>query len=361
VPAAPHLAAPRGRAALLGLVAAVLVAAPACSNDSYLVVNLQAVGTPLPGIRKIVVEVSAAAGQPMATRTFSVGGTTGVNIDTTTSRSLSVSFTPDRSGMVNVKVSVSNATACVATGMASATIDKGGTTQTTVALTPSSCDVSPDGGTPDAVTTFPGCDPAVVGSCPATQTCYVDCANEMGRCVPGGSKGPGELCTSNNDCVPGTQCFDFGCSTTTRVCLKFCSGDDACAAMSTAAGSSTCRDPVFCPAMTTYKTCGFACDPRGTATVGCPAGLNCFLFAAPAGGQDSPSCGCPAATRVGTDGTPCTTSEQCAPGFLCDQMTAGQFCRRLCKMDSAGDSAGDCPGTQACSALANNTAFGVCN
>ena len=359
-PLAPPASAAR-RAALLGLVAALLVAVPACSSDSYLVLDLRSDGTSFVGITKVVVEVTAATGRPMVTRTFSVGGATGVTIDANSSKSLSVSFTPDRSGVVNVKVSISGASGCVATGTVAATIDKGGVARATVTVAPSSCNVTPDGGIPDTMTTFPGCDPAVPGSCPATQTCYVDCSNEMGRCVPGGAKGPGELCTSNNDCAPGTQCFDFNCPSTTRVCLKFCAGDDACAALSTAEGTSTCRDPVFCPALTSYKTCGFVCDPRGTATSGCPAGLNCFLFADQAGGQDSPSCGCPAATRVGTDGTPCTASEQCAPGFICDQMTAGQFCRRLCKMNDATASGGDCPGTQTCTALTNNTVFGVCN
>ena len=178
----------------------------------------------------------------------------------------------------------------------------------------------------------------------------------MGRCVPGGAKGPGETCASNSDCSPGTQCFDFGCATTTRVCLKFCAQDDACAAMTNATGTSTCRDPVYCPAVTTYKTCGFACDPRGTATAGCPTGLNCFLFQDPAGGQDSPSCGCPAATRVGVDGATCASSNDCAPGFLCDQMAGAQVCRKLCKMASPTD----CTGGQGCAPLTNNTVFGVC-
>lgn len=336
--------------ALLGLATAALAVLSGCADDSYLVLTLRSDAASFAGITKIVVEVTAAAGQPMATRTFAVGGSTNVTIDASTSKSLSVSFSPDRSGVVNVKVTASSATACLGAGTATSPIDKGGTARATVTLAAAGCAGS------DVMTTFPGCDPAVAGSCPATQTCYVDCANQMGRCVPGGTKGPGELCSSNNDCAPGTQCFDFNCPSTTRVCLKFCAGDDACAEMSTTVGASTCRDPVLCPALTTYKTCGFACDPRGTAAVGCPAGLSCFLFADPAGGQDSPSCSCPAATRIGTDGASCTGATDCAPGFICDQMNGGQFCRRLCKMGSAGD----CSGGTACTSLANNSVFGVC-
>jgi hypothetical protein len=326
----------------------------ACSDDSYLVVTLRSDGTSFAGITKITVEVTAEGGQPMATRIFAVGGSTGVTIDAQTSKTLSLSFSPDRSGLVNVKVTA-GATTCFGGGSAVATILKGGTARATVTLAATGCSATADAGA-DGMVTFPGCDPAVAGACPATQTCYVDCSSRMGRCVPGGTKGPNEPCTSNNDCAPGTQCFDFNCPTTTRVCLKFCAGEDACAPLSNTAGVSSCRDPVLCPDMTTYKTCAFACDPRGAATVGCPAGLNCFLFADPAGGQDSPSCGCPAATRVATEGMPCTGSSDCTPGLICDQMTGGLFCRRLCKMGSAGD----CPGTTTCTALANNSVFGVC-
>lgn len=340
--------------ALLGLAAMAVAVMPACSDDSYLVLTLRSDSTSFTGITKIVVDVTAAAGQPMATRTFTVGGSMGVTIDTGASKTLSVSFSPDRSGLVNVKVSVGAAT-CFGGGATTATIVKGRTASATVTLTAAGCPPPVDAGT-DTLTTFPGCDPAAANACQATQTCYVDCASQMGRCVPGGTKGPGELCTSNDDCAPGTQCFDFNCPSSTRVCLKFCAGDDACAPMSNTVGTSTCRDPVLCPAMTTYKTCGFVCDPRGAATLGCPTGLNCFLFADPAGGQDSPSCACPAPSRLGTDGADCAGSTDCAVGFICDQMNGGQFCRRLCKMGSVGD----CSGNTMCTALANNSVFGVC-
>src|SRR5207237_7748265 len=109
---------------------------------------------------------------------------------------------------------------------------------------------------------------------------------------------------------------------------------------------------------TTYKTCGFECDPRGAGTTGCPTGLTCFLFK-PTVGEDSPACACPSSKRVGVDGATCTSSGDCAPGFLCDQMGGGQFCRKICKMSSPTD----CPSTpvkQTCTALQNNTVFGVC-
>lgn len=340
----------------LSLALALLGGLAACSHDSYLVLTLKSSGMPLASVTSISVAVASASGQPMVTRTFTVGGSSGLSIDATTGKTLSVSFTPDHSGIISVKVTVATliATVC-ATGSTSATIKQGAVTNASVTLSATTC-AAADAGAPDGSSTFSGCDPAVVGSCPAPQTCYVDCANEMGRCVPGGTKGAGETCASNNDCAPGTQCFDFGCATTTRACLRFCNGDDACGTLTNSAGASTCRDPVFCPAMTTYKTCSFACDPRGAATTGCPAGLECFLFMDTASGQDTPSCGCPAATRIGIDGSACARSADCAPGFLCDLMAGGQFCRKLCKMSAPAD----CGAGQTCQMLTNNPTFGVC-
>ena len=107
---------------------------------------------------------------------------------------------------------------------------------------------------------------------------------------------------------------------------------------------------------TSYKTCSFACDPRGNGQLGCPAGLFCFLYRDSATGQDNPDCGCRAPTRVGTDGQACVSSASCAPGYICNMMGGTQVCRKLCKMTSPGD----CAAPQICGALQNNSVFGVC-
>jgi len=345
-------------------IGALALVAPSCAHDSYIVVQMRSAGVDLIGVSEVTVTVKdTATGMPMVTRTFKVPVDGGLAIDGTTGKTFSLSFTPDRSGTVDLAVTACTGTGCAATGacMAAGTqlgvrINKGGTTNTTVALAPSSTCGTPDGGTPDGKVTFAGCAPAQPGSCPAPQTCYVDCKEKKGVCVQGGARAAGEACDSNSDCMPGTQCFDFGCGANTKYCLKFCNTDVDCAGSTTVSAVSTCTDPVICPEMTSYKTCGFTCDPRGDGKKGCPVGLTCFLYSTGAGGQDAPGCGCSSPTRVGTDGAKCTAASDCAPGFLCDQMLGGTFCRRLCQMATPGD----CPTGQTCTALQNNATFGVC-
>ncbi|MES1209087.1 MAG: hypothetical protein ABUS79_24380, partial [Pseudomonadota bacterium] len=216
---------------------------------------------------------------------------------------------------------------------------------------------------------------AMPQSCPtAGQTCFVNCQTSMGMCIPGGTKGPGEACATNNDCMPGTQCFNYGsipgCAANTKICLKFCASDGQCTAATGAtpdagttgdAGApplvpSACKNPVSCSStVTSYRTCTFACDPRGDGTTGCPAGLFCFLYADLAGGPESPDCNCRDPKSVGTDGATCTTSTDCAPGFLCNEMGGVRACRQLCKMGATGEC-----GTKGCMNLVNNDVFGVC-
>jgi hypothetical protein len=107
--------------------------------------------------------------------------------------------------------------------------------------------------------------------------------------------------------------------------------------------------------MTTYKTCTFACDPRGDATAGCPAGLHCFLLHRAAGG-DGPDCGCREPSRTGTDGTTCTSSANCQPGFVCNESNGALACRRICLVTSPTPECGD----QTCTPVSTNPTFGVC-
>jgi len=113
---------------------------------------------------------------------------------------------------------------------------------------------------------------------------------------------------------------------------------------------------VVTPVPTTSRTCGFACDPRGDGTRDCPMGLTCFLYQTPAGGQDTPNCGCKTPSHTGTDGMACASSATCAPGLICNMMNGTMACRRLCKMSEAPMHCGTAP----CVPLTNNTVFGVC-
>lgn len=350
------LAAGAGLTATAALLA--VLAAPSCSHDSYLVVLMETNAGTLTGVTQVTVTVTDHAhGTPMATRTFNIAPDAGFGSNAAEGKTLSLSFTPDRSGTVDVTVTASAGATCMATGTQSAVpINKGGVANTTVTLVPSPGCGTSDAGASDGNATFMGCDPAMPGSCPGGQTCYIDCTNKVGVCVAGGTRRAGEACDTNRDCMSGTQCFNYDCGSNKKYCLKFCNNDSSCSGSTAVSSVSLCSDPVVCPPQTSYKTCGFVCDPRGSGTTGCPTGLTCFLFKSPTGGQDTPACACGATTRVGVDGVKCTVAEDCAPGFLCDQMAGGTFCRRLCQMATPGD----CPGSQTCNALANNATFGVC-
>jgi len=382
-----------------------------CSHDSYVVLTLMASTGELPNVTDVAVRVRQyPSGMPeslLVWHTLDHPRT----IDMKKGLSLSVSFTPDRSGQADFMVDAFNAAGCVAEGSLRTPIAQGETKREQVVLiATTSCTLARranDGGIGDSrpagtggaggtggaatastggrggggstggaggaggVVTFNGCDPAAPTSCASGQTCFVDCQARTGMCIGGGARGPGETCTSNNDCMPGPQCFDYsgtsdtGCPSSLKVCLKFCSGDAQCTATAGAGPGALalegCRNPVVCPAAggggftTSYKNCSFACDPRGAATTGCPAGLYCFLYGDPTRGEDSPDCGCRVPSRKGADGDACFSSSDCAPGLICNAMGGTLTCRRLCKMSSAGDC-----GAATCSPLTNNTTYGVC-
>jgi hypothetical protein len=392
------------------VAAAGIAAGTSCSQDSYLVVTLVSGDFEFVNVGWVYVYAQGMNGQSSMMLQYDRSTNPISFNDINTAKTLSLGFTPSQSGMVTLTVGALHPDrSCVGRGTTTAMLKKGDVSRTTVILFHSMNCANFDGGTQsDGATTFPGCDPAMPAAmCTATQTCFVNCATSMGMCVASGQRGPGEACVTNADCMPGTQCFDYsatpGCASGTRVCLRFCSGDSQCTAgqggsggagggggnggrggaagasggaggsggsagspgsggsagsSPPAAAVSACRNPVVCPGplFTTYKTCSFGCDPRGDGTIGCPAGLRCFLYRDPAGGQDSPDCGCQEPTRVGTDGASCSTSAACAPGHICNLMGNTQFCRKLCKMTSPAD----CAAPQTCNALQNNAIFGVC-
>jgi len=386
--------------AALGLVILGTGAGMACARDSYLVVTLSSADdTPFTAVTAVDVTVSGVAGHdpktlptyvPTMPLTFGRMAADG-------RVRFSVAFTPDVVGKVTLQVTVSSdVTPCLGYGeVHDVTIARGGTQAVAVQIqhTDGTCPAGtqlPDGGLdgagdgaagsdadgpPSSQLTFPGCDPTVTtpGACAAGESCFVDCDSKVARCVPAGTSGPGQSCVTANDCMVGSQCFDLsarpGCAPRTQVCLPFCANDTQCAASTGAAPLSDAASPPFrypggscataveCTGalMTTYKTCTFACDPRGDATSGCPTGLLCFLFHRAAGG-DAPDCGCREPTRTGADGTTCVSSASCQPGFVCNESNGALACRRLCLVTSPTP---EC-GTKVCTPLSTNPTFGVC-
>ena len=346
-----------GAAILLGL------AALGCSSpQSYIVLLLASSTTPIPNIAQITVAVSQGTTE-MQTLTYPAGnlavinnGDAGVGEGT-----LSVSFSGNQTGDITFLVTALDIRGCaIGSGTALINIIKGATNEGIVFLRPEEL-CAGDAGAPDRPSdaAFPGCDPTGL-SCPATQSCQVDCQTLSNVCATAGSNAAGGTCSNTSGCVAGAQCFDYsklGCGT--QLCLQICATDGDCTAFG-AGGlgpGSFCRDPIACGGA--FRTCTFSCDPTaaaaGAARTGCPAGLACVLPAS----MDHVDCSCPQATRTGQENASCTSTAQCAPGFLCEQT-----CRAICRCDAqsgACTAPNDCPTTgTTCTVVPNQTLYGVC-
>jgi hypothetical protein len=366
------------------LLVAVLGLGACTAPKSFVVVSMRsAESTPIRDVKEV--EVSVKQGTTLSvTLTYPPpSGVASITIDQMTKTDLSVNFTGGQTGTVTMSFVLRNAAHCtVGVGSTTAVIKSGSTATTGVDIFPTfSCTDggAPDAGGADGGVLFNGCDP-VEPLCGGGKTCQVNCDTHMGECITGGTGGHGAACMKNNNCMPGTQCFDYagaGCPNV-KLCLRFCSNDDQCQVASgpadggagdgggagAAVGTrSVCAGPVQCGAITTgYRTCTFACDPRLTSlqSSGCPTGLSCLVV----GSMDQVDCACPEKTRTGADGALCVTSSDCAPGYVCNSMGGAQKCRAVCRCDADGmmckSSANDCADGKSCTALTNDTKFGVC-
>jgi hypothetical protein len=367
----------------LAVVALAAVSAGACHKPkSFIVLNLRSADTrEISGVNRVVVHVTQASSKLDTTLTYPVSMKDKMLVINQQNRNdLSVSFTGGRSGPVSLDVDVYDDACKVGTAQgASATIRQGDVVMAPdillAALTCATADGGVDAQEGDA---FPGCDPADPGAvCTPTQSCQVNCKTSKGECTAGGLGGPGATCAKNLDCAPGLQCFDYsgtGCGV--KICLRFCNDDNACGSGSPDAGQSSsdggassgptsvCQGLVPCNGMiTAYHTCTFACDPTQVAAAGgathCPTGLACVVV----GGMDQVDCACAEASRQGMDGADCMGGADCAPGYICNMMADTKKCRAICRCDAkngACTAANQCGGGKGCSALTNETTFGVC-
>ena len=352
------------------LAAALLGGLFGCSSpQSFVVLVLEssAPSSPIVGVAQITVVVSQGTVE-MKTLTYPAGNLSIISDADANIGTLSIGFSGTETGDVKFQVTALDARGCaIGTGTAIVTIRKGGINEAIFPLNPG--DRCPgDAGAPDLApgSTFPGCDPASLLACPTPESCQIDCTNRSNICAVAGQSGPGGSCANNVGCAVGSQCFDYstlGC-TAAQLCLRLCSGDGDCAAAGDGGvgPGSFCRDPVACGGVTTaYHTCSFSCDPTAAAAVGspahtgCPAGLACVIPSS----MDHVDCSCPEATRTGKENAPCTSTSQCAPGFLCEQT-----CRAVCRCDAQSGvctAPNDCPtaGTT-CTVVPNQTIYGVC-
>ena len=342
-----------------------------CSSpQSYIVLLLQSASSATPpttiaNVAQISVVVSQGTTE-MQTLTYPaanlaiVGDASAADMGT-----LSVTFSGNQAGDITFEVTALDARGCaIGNGTGIINIIKGATNEGVVFLRPEEL-CSGDAGAPDVPpgTPLPGCDPTGL-SCPAMQSCQVDCKTSSNVCAVAGSNAAGGACTDTTGCVAGSQCFDYsslGCGT--QLCLQFCATDADCATFG-AGGlgpGSFCRDPIACGGA--FRTCTFSCDPTAAAAgaggaparTGCPAGLACVLPSS----MDQVDCTCPETTRIGQEDAPCTSTAECAPGFLCEQT-----CRAVCRCDSSAGlctAPNDCPtpGTT-CTPVQDQSIYGVC-
>ncbi|HEY2728890.1 MAG TPA: hypothetical protein VGK52_03055 [Polyangia bacterium] len=380
-----------GRLALL-LVLAASVAGACSKPKSFIVLTLRSAdSTDIAGVMEVDVTVNQA---PSLSKFLKYPPKDGkpFTINMVNTNDLSVSFTGGRSGPVDLSVAVKDASGCTIgfLGNISVSIREGDIASAAVALQaqPPDCSQTPDGGVDAGGDAFPGCDPVTPAlACMSTQTCQVNCLTKKGECTAGGTGAPGSPCMMNKDCAPGSQCFDYsGTGCAVKICLRFCNDDKACpsgvadvgadggasdgggaeAGAASTGPRSVCQGLVPCgTALTAYHTCTFACDPRAKAAAaassGCPSGLSCLVV----GNMDQVDCACAESTRTGVDGDDCATGAQCAPGFICNEMGMNKKCRAVCRCDAQGTPAActapnECVTGKTCTALTNDTTFGVC-
>jgi hypothetical protein len=369
-------------------VLAALSAGACHKPKSFIVINLlSADARQISGVNRVVVHVSQPSSSLDTMLTYLVPAKDGMLVINQTNRNdLSVSFTGGRSGPVSLDVDVYDDMIPCKVGSAqgvSIPIRQGDVVAGDVQLNALSCTTADGGVDAQEGDAFPGCDPAEPGAvCAPTQTCQVNCKTSKGECTAGGAGGPGAPCAKNLDCAPGLQCFDYsGTGCAVKICLRFCNDDNACGSSSpsgadagqnqsasdggaAASGpASVCQGLVPCNGViTAYHTCTFACDPTQVAatagTTHCPTGLACVVV----GGMDQVDCACAEASRQGKDGADCTGGADCAPGYICNSMADTKKCRAICRCDAkngACTAANECGGN-GCSALTNETTFGVC-
>jgi hypothetical protein len=351
------------RAVRAGFLAAMIAGVGCSSPQSFVVLVLESSAQPIVNIDHFTILVTLGSAE-MQTLTYPAGSLSltdaAANVGT-----LSVSFSGNQTGEATFVITAVDGHGCeIGTGTALVTIRKGSINEQIVPLGPEMKCVGVDGGAPDLGpgTTFPGCDLTMAAtSCPATQTCEINCTDRANVCAKAGTVPPGGACGGvDAGCAAGSQCFGFdnlGCKGV-AICLRYCASDGDCASLSSGIGpGSFCRDPVVCA--TGYHTCSFSCDPTAAASTsgatGCPAGLACVLPAS----MDQVDCTCPEATRTGKENSTCGSTSQCLPGLICEQT-----CRAVCHCNAqngACTAANDCPtaGTT-CHVVSGETLYGVC-
>jgi hypothetical protein len=158
-------------------------------------------------------------------------------------------------------------------------------------------------------------------------------------------------CTARTDCAAGWVCL--GATGEPRQCVEYCTSDSHCAP--SAGGLCLLEIVVGSTPVPDVLTCSKACHPITSS--GCPTGFGCFVLTEDGGAErDFTHC---FASGTGTQGSPCTSLGDCAPGFNCVSFGAGVVeCARSCNVDTGAGCAAH-PGTICGELVGNPTVGGV--
>ena len=335
------------------LLPIVLLLLPgACADDSFALVRVLAYSGNLDGIRQFRVYVTSASAERVLF--YPEQPSQSLRLDPNHAVTLSVQIGGSHSGEATFEVeALSAGNAVLGYGKSSSAIGQHGVSHVTVRVVPGA--VRPehplDAGT-DGLGLL-ACDPtASAAACGPERTCGILCTPDqpaVSLCYLAGTGNPGDPCTSNNDCAPGSQCFTFsgaGCSVTT--CLRFCSDDSACGQP-----DAFCNVPIQCGSTAPFAACSRPCDPATGS--GCAPGLSCFVYAG-----ETTDCACPG---EGGSGAPCTQNSGCGVGLSCvipvgtDAGASTGICRPVCKLATPV-----CPTGSTCHAFDNSSRrlYGFC-
>jgi hypothetical protein len=348
---------------LAGPLIFVAVLLAACKDDSYAVVSVTSYSDPIAAVTQFRVHVGNGPDTDVLYYPKQRGAA--FTLDDTHPITFSVEFSTSRGGGTTVEVEpVDENDVVLGYGKAEATIVKEKVFKVAIQVVPGAVrpERQPDAGADvDGGGSSLACDPyAPASACGDGQTCGLLCnATDpaVGMCYTGGAGKPGDVCASNSDCAPGSQCFTFsavGCQVLT--CLRFCNHDDAACAET----GAFCNVPIACGTTPPFVACSRPCDPTGAGTKGCATGLGCFVYA-----DETTDCACPG---LGTAGAACTQNQGCsgeagcsgcAAGLSCvipTGATSGQ-CRPVCTLAAPA-----CPTGTACTAFAGSTrkVYGFC-
>jgi hypothetical protein len=159
--------------------------------------------------------------------------------------------------------------------------------------------------------------------CSAGRVCHPDTMATGLQCFASGGLGEGQDCTAmpRGGCAAGLGCIG-------GVCGRYCSTDAECPLVDTARSCSQAFWSANQPVAGVF-TCVRVCDPvrpqnPNSPLLACPLGFGCIPDVANPGPSD-----CIQQLGTGVTGTPCTTYQDCAPGFICDSdlsLTCFKWC-----------------------------------